>query len=215
MRKIFIITLLIIVYWLLGGKISSVEAAYFQFEPTSLTIKKGETINIKININAGSDNLHGADAYVLYESTYLKVESVTAGSYFPTVTRNVSAAGKVYIAGMVDNPASPVSGAGTLATIVFQALADGQVTLTIDCNLSKIVKDDINATNVMECSQNGQATVTVGTGSSSSSNTSNTSSSSQPTPSVLPKSGIFDNVVRLAIPGMILLFLGAAVKLLL
>lgn len=231
MRKIIIgITLLVIGYWLLG-KISPVEAAYFQFDPASTSVSVGQTVSIKLNIDAGSDEVSSTDAYVLYDPTYLKVQSVTAGSYFPTVTNDTATAGKIYIAGMVDDPTTSSSGTGTLATIIFQGKADGQVTLTIDCNTSKIVKNDINATNVLQCSQNGQATITVGTGSSGSSSDSSSGSSSQSssgdsstnssgdnsasTPSTLPKSGIFDNVVKLAVPGIILLFLGSAVRLLL
>ncbi len=208
MKKTLIITLFLIAYFFLGGQIQKTEAAYFQFEPSSTTVKTGETVSIKVNIDAGSDELNGADARILYNSNFLKVQSVTAGSYFPTVTDNTTTPGKLHIAGIVDNPGSSSSGKGTLATIVFQALSDSVATLTIDCPNSRIVKNDINATDILECSRNNQATITIGTGA-----TSSNSNSSSPTPSVLPKSGVFDNLVNLAIPGMILFFLGVAMRL--
>lgn len=210
MRKkiypIFVFLAFLILTPMVSGQ---VEAAYFQFDPASATSAASGTVNIKVNINAGSDELSSSDAYVLYDSTYLKAQSVTAGRFFPTVTNDTSTAGKVYIAGMVDDPATSSSGSGTLATIVFQALTNGQATLTIDCTASKIVKNDVNATNVMQCAQNGSAVVTVGTGSSGYMTT------PEPTPSVLPKTGIFDNVARLAVPGLLLLLLGGAARLIL
>lgn len=223
MRKIIIaIALLVTGYWLLG-KISSVEAAYFQFDPASTSVSVGQTVTVKLNIDAGGDELNAGEAYILYDLNYLNVQSVSVGSYFPTVSNDISTPGKVWIAGMVNDPATSPSGSGTLATIIFQGKADGQVTLTVDCNTSKIVKNDIDATNVMTCSQNGQATIKVGTGSSGSSSQSSSGSSSSnssggnsaSTPSTLPKSGIFENMVKLAVPGIILLFLGSAVRLLL
>jgi hypothetical protein len=39
--------------------------------------------------------------------------------------------------------------------------------------------------------------------------------SAYPTPSTLPKSGVFDNVIKFAVPGAILLFIGTAARLLL
>lgn len=204
--KKFFITLLMIGFWFLGAKNSPVMAGYFGFEPTSLTVKAGETFNVKIKINAGADELSSVDAYLLYDNTYLKVVSVMADSYFPTVTYDTATSGKVYLVGMVDDPATSKSGTGTLATIVFQAVTDGQASLSIDCNSSKIVKSDIDATNVMECSKNERAIVTVSSGSKD---------NPSPTPSVLPKTGIFENVLNLAIPGIFLIFLGAAARLLL
>lgn len=210
MEKTFWAILIFLAFLILTPVVfGQIEAASFQFDPTSATSAVGQTLSIKVNIAAGTDQLSGADAYVLYDSTYLKAQSVTAGTYFPTVTNDITTAGKIYIAGMVDDPATSASGSGTLATIVFQAVTDGQATLTIDCTTSKIVKDDINATNVMQCSQNGQATVTVGTGSSGYMTTPG------PTPSVLPKSGIFDNVVKFAVPGVLLFLVGAVTRLLL
>ncbi len=215
MRKILLTILMAIVYLLIGDKLfSPVEAAYFQFDPSSVNSGVGETVSIKININAESDELSSADAYIIYDSNYLKVQSITDGDYFPTVSKDTSVNGRIYIAGMVDYPATSSRGTGTLATIVFQAQADAQTTLTIDCNSSKIVKNDIDASNVLQCSQNNQVSLTIGSGSTTNGDsTTNRDKTLQPTPSSLPKSGIFENILNLAVPGMILFFLGAVTRL--
>ena len=181
----------------------SVNAGNFKFDPTTVTAANGATFQIAIIVEPGSDSLNSVDSYVSFDSSLLKATAVTAGSLFPTVSHDESTAGRVYIAGMVNDPASSISASGTVATITFQGLKDGTGTISFECNTSKIIKDDINATNVITCSQNGTASVTIGTG----------GNNTTPAPSQLPESGIFDNVIKLAIPGMFLLLLGSIFRL--
>ncbi|MDO9028771.1 MAG: cohesin domain-containing protein [Candidatus Roizmanbacteria bacterium] len=200
LNKIFITAIFFIVVPVV---FSSVSAASLKFDKTTVSVSNGGTFQIAVTVDPGSDALNSVDAYVTFDASVLKATAVTAGSLFPTVSHDESTAGKVYIAGMVNDPASSISVAGTLATITFQGLKDGSATLSFDCNTSKIVKDDINASNVLVCSQNNSAAVTVGSGGGSS------------PPSELPESGVFDNVVKLVIPGMILLLMGGILRLIL
>ena|SRR3989339_417921 len=184
----------------------SVQAAALKFDKTTVSTTNGGTFQIAVTVDPGSDALNSVDAYVSFDSTLLKATVVSAGTLFPTVSNDISTSGKVYIAGMVNDPASSVSSAGTVATITFQALKDGTATLSFDCNTSKIIKNDINASNVIVCSTNGTSAVTIGGG--------GTQPTSAP-PSQLPQSGIFNNVAYIAIPGIILLLLGGVLKLVL
>jgi uncharacterized protein YdeI (BOF family) len=185
---------------------SPVEAGFFGFDKASYSVDKGKTVEVKVTVDGGIDNLSSVDAYILYDSTIVTATSVAAGSFFPTVLNDITTAGKVYIAGMFDDPATSASGSGTVATISFQGQKDGATKLTFDCNSSKIVKNDINATNIIECSKNGTSDVVIG---------GSYLTTPAPTPSILPKTGFFENVVKFAVPGAILLFIGAAVRLLL
>ncbi len=208
MRKILLRLFVYILFFLIVPVVfGKVAAATLKFDKTSYTVAVNGTFQVQVMVDPGSDQLNSVDAYILYDSNVLKVQSVANGTLFPNVNPDTSTAGTVYIAGYVSNPASSISTGGTIATITFQGLTDGTATLTFDCSTSKIVKDDINATNVMQCSQNGQATVTVGAG--------GPAATAAPTPSVLPRTGIIDNVVKLAVPGTILLFLGYAARLIL
>ena len=63
----------------------------------------------------------------------------------------------------------------------------------------------------MTCSQNGTAAITVGSGSG----TAPTTAPNNSAPAELPQSGIFDNVVKFAFPGAILLILGSVLRLVL
>ncbi len=196
--------------------VKSVSAASLNFDKTTVSVANGGTFQIAVTVNPGNDALSSVDAYVTFDAAYLKATAVTAGSLFPTVSNDISTTGKVYIAGLVNDPASSISTTGTLATITFQALKDGTATLAFDCSTSKIIKNDINASNVIVCSTNGTSAVTIGSGSSGgTTNPTATPAANTGVASELPKSGIFDNVVKFAIPGAILLLLGSMLRIVL
>ena len=193
---------------LLPNYFTLVEAASLKFGSTTASTTNGGTFQIAVTVDPGSDSLSSTDIYVIFDSTLLKANSVTAGTLFPNVSNDISVLGKVYIAAMVNDTSNSISTTGTIATITFQGLKDGSGTLSFDCNSSKIIKNDLNATNVIACSSNGTSAVTIGAGGSS-----NPTQAPSSNPAQLPESGIFDNVVRFAIPGIILLLLGSAFRL--
>lgn len=208
--KNFLQTLLLLIVFFLGFPLlfNQAWAGFLKFDKTTVSVANNETFQIAVIVDPGSDSLNSVDVYVTFDATALKVTDVTAGSLFPTVSNDVSTAGKVYIAGLVNTAANSISTSGTLATITFQALKNGTATLSFDCNTSKIVKNDLNASNVIICSSNGTSTVTIGS----------SGGNNQPTavpPNQLPQSGVFDNVVKLAVPGLLLFLVGGAFRLLL
>ena len=207
-KPIQLILFLIFFGLLLPGYFASVEAASLKFDKTTVSAANGSTFQVAVTVDPGGDSLSSPDVYVTFDSTLLKANSVTAGTLFPNVSNDISVSGKIYIAGMVNDLANSISTTGTLATITFQGLKDGTGTLAFDCGSSKIIKNDFNATNVMTCSSNGTSAVTIGAGGSNP-----TQATSNNNPTQLPESGIFDNVVRFAIPGIILLLLGSVFRL--
>src|SRR3989339_1867820 len=211
MNNLFKTFLSLVIFLVVAPFVFSAQAATLKFDKTTATAANGATFQISVTVEPGSDALNSTDVYVTYDATLLKATLVSAGSLFPTVSNDISTSGKVYIAGMVNDPASSVSTTGTLATITFQGLKEGTGTLSFDCNTSKIIKNDINASNVITCSQNGTSAVTVGSGSG----TAPTTAPNNSAPAELPQSGIFDNVVKFAFPGAILLILGSVLRLVL
>ena len=211
MNNLFKTFLSLVIFLVVAPFVFSAQAASLKFDKTTATAANGATFQISVTVEPGSDALNSTDVYVTYDATLLKATLVSAGSLFPTVSNDISTSGKVYIAGMVNDPASSISTTGTLATITFQGLKEGSGTLSFDCNTSKIIKNDINASNVMTCSQNGTAAITVGSGSG----TAPTTAPNNSAPAELPQSGIFDNVVKFAFPGAILLILGGVLRLVL
>ncbi len=215
MNKFILPTFILLLGFLLLAKIT--VAAGLKYDPTAVTVSTGATFNIDVIIDAGTSEITSTDAYVIFDGSALEAQTVTAGSYFPTVTNYITS-GKVYIAGMVDDPATSKTGAGKLATITFRALKQATVNLTYDCTNSKIVLNDINATNIIECSENGTALVTVSGGGTANqtagtdygdyTNTGANSDINQV--SSLPKSGGFDNLLVLAISGGVMAAIGSA-----
>lgn len=205
-------------------------AATLQFDPSSKSLKIGETAEIKINVQAGADQVTSADAYITYDQNILEVQNVTMGTFFPTTSKDFSKLGKIYMAGMIDDPATSKAGAGTLGSVFFKAKANGTTTAVFTCEQgattdSNITKNDLNATDVIQCSSNGKAAITVGDGDAAVTPTPTTTaptptSTATPSPTPkpptqLPQSGVFDNVVKYSVPGVVLLFLGGVVRLLL
>jgi len=186
-----------------------VRAAHLEFDPATATAAKGETFNVDVVVDAGSDEVVSTDAFILFDSNVLQVDSVADGDFFPTVTYTTESS-KVYIAGLVDDPASSKTGKGTLATITFKVIGDGNSDVTFDCRAdatdsSKIVKNDINATNVITCSDN---TALKYTGSGGGGEESSSPTVEPTAPTVLPKTGSFDNLLKIGFFGGVVFIIG-------
>ncbi|OGK23270.1 hypothetical protein A3F58_00555 [Candidatus Roizmanbacteria bacterium RIFCSPHIGHO2_12_FULL_37_9b] len=215
---LFGIFLILTTYFLSASVFGQAHGAFFNFDNASFSANTGETFDAQVIVDAGSDQITSTDAYIVYDVSLLEAQIVTPGSFFPTVINNITS-GKVYIAGLVDDPATYQTGSGTVATITFKALAQGSGTLSFDCqpdvyNSSKIIKNDINATNVIVCSENGTASVAVGGGGTGLTVTPSNFRGTI-TPSALPRAGVLENVNRVVVPGMILLLIGGALRIIL
>ena len=190
-----------------------VFAANFSFDKTTVQIDNNQTFNIAVSLNPGSDSIFSADIHVRYDNSVLKVNNVSYGSLFPTVNKVSDENGDLYIAAMVNDPASSISSSGVVATITFQGIKKGTTTLTFDCSTSKIVKNDANGTNVMVCNNNGSSSIIVGSGGSSGGSSSSESyQNDQKQIQELPRSGIFDNIIKVGIPGLVLVLVGVFLK---
>lgn len=191
--------------------VKGVQAGVLKFDTTSVNTSVDNTFDVQVVVDAGSDEINSIDAYITYDANIIQAQSVAAGTFFPSIAQNL-VEGKVYVAGYVDDPATSKSGSGTVATITFKALTDGTTTLEYFCDTSvnetsKVVKNDINATNVIECGGNGSAAVTVGAAEAETSTTTSTGGSE-----ALPQSGTLENMIAISVPGLILLAVGILFK---
>ncbi len=156
---------IIFVLFMTFGYVKNADAAFLKFSPTSGSLTTGSTTQIGVTVDSDSQEILSSDVYVLYDTKVLEVQSVVYGTYFPSVQHSITT-GKVTIRGHVQDAATSRKGAGTLATITFRALAPGTANLSFFCDLSasdtsKIVKNDINASNIIICTQNNTSTLTV------------------------------------------------------
>lgn len=224
-NKQWLISALLFFLFFFGAK--GVYAGTLKFDTTTVSTTVNNTFDIQVIVDAASDQINSIDAYITYDSSVLQAQSVVAGTFFPSIAQNLTT-GKVYVAGYVNDPATSKSGTGTVATITFKALTNGTSTLAYFCDTSvnessKIIKNDINATNVIVCGSNGSSTVTVGTATTTTTptptgNASTTTTTTTPTSTstssatTLPKSGTFENILAISVPGVILLAIGILFK---
>lgn len=216
MRKSWCIFIYIIAFLLFTPFVKGqVNAAFLKFDKTSYSVAKDGTVQVGVVLDAGSDSVRSTDIYVTYDPAMVQALMVTPDTFFPTVTNDITS-GRVAINAYVDDAAASKTGSGTVAKITFKGLTNGTGTLAFDCGSStgsKITKNDVNFTNIIVCTQNTTASMAVGTGVNTSPTVAPTGQLT-PTPSILPKSGIFDNVIKFAVPGTVFLLIGLALKLL-
>lgn len=207
MKKIFTVLISLVFFFLFSFSVArGVEAAFLKFDRAQMTLNANELFDLQVIVDAENDQVQSADIYVIYDTNQFEVQSVSEStSYFGDVTVE-KLAGKIYIAGLPEEQGKYETGSGTVATIKLKALKSGSI--TFDCPTSGVYKNDPNVPNVLNCSKNESVKITLAGDTSSSSSSSSSSGYNQPTPSTLPQTGFFDNTLRVAAGGIILVLIG-------
>lgn len=205
-----------------AGAFSSVHAAMLQFDPATGSGAVGETIDLGVVVNAGSDEILAVDAQVRYDKNILEVQNCTDGTFLKVARKDFATPGQLYIAGIVEDPGSPVTGKGTMATCTFKVKANATTNVTYSCTPgetasdSNVAKNNADATDIIQCSDNGTAVITAGTGVGGAPTATPSAGQGGTTiPSELPKTGIIDELMKFAVPGAILVAVGLVTKVLL
>jgi hypothetical protein len=201
-----------------------VHAGSLKFDQGVVTVKPGDTFTLQAIVDAASDQITSTDMWILYDPAILEAQSASPAAFFPAVTNNITS-GKVYVAGLITDPGSYKTGSGAVANISFKALKNGSATISYDCrtdvsNSSKIIKNAVDTTNVINCAQNGTSIVTVGTGAGTTGVPTQpplvtSAYQNQVQPTALPQSGIADVMPRLMTVGGFLVAAGIIMRLLL
>jgi hypothetical protein len=234
MRPVLFVALVIALF--VAPLFTRVYAASLKIDPKNATVVAGQEFTVDVIVDPGTDQITSTDVYLMFDKNYLSATSVTAGTYFPTVLNDISA-GRVYIAGLVDNPTDYKTGVGTIAKVTMKALANGTVSLSYRCgstfaDTSKIIKNDANSSNIIVCSTNDESSITVGngvssitatpslsslptTGGSTTATSSSTTTTSAARPDTLPQSGVIDNLLRALVPGIGFVMVGIVLHLVL
>lgn len=219
MRAFYLFISLFVYFFIVVG---GVHAAYLKFDKATVSVAAGSTFTLDAIIDAGSDQVTSTDMWILYDPTLLEAQVASAGAFFPAVTNNISS-GKVYIAGLVTDPGTYKTGSGTGATITFKGLKNGTATISYDCrtdvsNSSKVIKNAVDPTNVIVCSQNGTSVVTIGAGGGTAAPTSvvpTTVYGNQTYPTALPQTGFMDEMPKIMTMGILFIIVGGVLRMLL
>lgn len=244
MQKVYIHVLFIFfAIFAFGALAQTANAASLDFDPTSVTANVDGTFSVKVTIDTGSEKSPSSTVIVSYDSEIIEPVSAVNGTFFADSTDDEDTSGRVSFFGFNNDPEAAKSGKGTVATITFKGVKEGTSKLEFICDSSNssdtstIEKDDIDATNIISCGQNGTASVTIGaatdddttdtdgdgipdttdTDANGDGITDSTASGGlggpESTVSALPRTGALDNIAKFALPGILFIGIGVALKL--
>ena len=130
-------------------------AATLEFSPQTGTYTTGANFNIDIKVDTDGEDTRSADATINFDTTFLDVESVSYGSFYPTVLHSEQN-GVLSIAGYAASPEIK-NGTGILATITFKGLKAGATKLSFECETgrtdeSKVTTIETSSRDLIICS---------------------------------------------------------------
>lgn len=202
--------------------IARVNAATLNFDPSSIKVKEGETFDVDIVVNTADAEVYGVDALFQFDPNSVEATVVTPGTFLDVNHKEIKPEGKVYIVGLVNSPGEAVQGEDVLATVSFKAKKSSTSSLTYMCEIndtreSNVLEASTDSPDLLECGQNGKATIIVGDGTAVAPTSATTKSSTTTTKtggSELPKTGVVDNMIMAVIVGGILFVIGLGARLL-
>jgi len=212
---------MIVGFLVIAPKISLVNAATLNFDPSSIKVKEGETFDVDIVVNTASAEVYGVDALFQFDPESVEATVITPGTFLDVNHKEIKPDGKVYIVGLVNSPGEAVQGEDVLATVSFKAKKSSTSSLTYMCEIndtreSNVLEASTDSPDLLECGQNGKATIVVGDGTAvaPTSSTSKTSTTTRTGGSELPRTGVVDNMIVAVIVGGILFLIGLGARLL-
>ena len=218
MKKILFV-LPLLAFLALAPLFNDAHAGTMSFDPSSVNVEVDEEFTLTVQVDVGTSEVLGVDALIEYDAGVLEVVGIQDGTFLSVGTKEYGEPGKIYIAGLVDNAAESVTGSGPLADVTFKAIAGGTSDVTFICREgetgeSNISENSTDATDLIECSSNGEAVVVVAGGTTdggTSGGTGGTDSGS--TPSELPQTGFFEDMILFGmVAGVLLLIVGAGTR---
>jgi len=112
---------MIVGFLVIAPKISLVNAATLNFDPSSIKVKEGETFDVDIVVNTASAEVYGVDALFQFDPESVEATVITPGTFLDVNHKEIKPDGKVYIVGLVNSPGEAVQGEDVLATVSFKA----------------------------------------------------------------------------------------------
>lgn len=115
------------------AEITTSGTVALSLSPASVSNTPGSSVDITVNVNAGSSLSTGVAAELSYDPAFLQVISVTQGSFYPEVLQAATFGnGKVSFTYGVSPSAGGKSGSGQVAVIKVKLLKSGSGTLSFN-----------------------------------------------------------------------------------
>jgi hypothetical protein len=213
MKKLFLILFLVGCVFA-GSAFAAYAAPRLYFSPATSDQTVGETFKVVVKIDTGEKEAMASDAVISFDSTKLKVNQVTSGGFFTGFDYNLEDSnGQLTIYTFSEQTLKTNSGKGDLATITFEAEANGEATVSFLCEEGNDTDSaiwDSSGNDLIDCASNGSGTYTiggVGGATSSSTPTPTATGSATATPSELPETGVETPLIIMGLGGIIVLLL--------
>lgn len=155
--------------------INATAAPRLFFDPSPVTLPNGVDTEIKLQIDAESNSVFGADAVINFPSADITITSVTNGGFFSDFSYAPSS-GKLEIHAFFSSAYDSKTGAGTLAVITVKGnktTGAGQMNFTCTGSGETEILRSSDGQNILSCSS--LSTLILSYGSSSGSNNGTTS----------------------------------------
>ncbi len=178
------------------------------FEPADGNYNVGDTFDVILQIDTGEKEAMAADALISFDQNKLKVNQVSEGDFFSGFDYNIeNANGKLTIYSFSEQALVTNSGVGEIATITFEATAEGTASVSFLCE-SGVDTDsaiwDQSGNDLIDCAACGSGSYTIGQGEPEPEPTT-APEEPTPTPSELPETGIETPLLIAALGGGIML----------
>ncbi len=226
-RKVVFTVIFFIGLWQ-AGTVFAQAGPRLYFQPSSGNYEVGETFDILVKIDTGDKESMAADALISFDESRLKVNEVVEGDFFSGFDYNIeNNNGKLTIYLFSEQALVTNSGQGDIATVTFEATAEGTASTSFLCE-SGVDTDsaiwDQQGNDLIDCAACGSGSYTIGESAqptntpAEATNTpapTSTTAPDQPTstPSSLPETGIETPIMIAVIGGGLMLLFSWALSL--
>lgn len=133
MRTKFFFAFLLLVSFLSASPAWAAEST-LSLSPTTGSYSVGDTFDLQVILNTGSDQTTAVDVILNYDPTLVQVQTITEGALLSTYLGESidNTQGRAAISAVASDPSEVFQGQGTFATFTFQAQASGTAAITFD-----------------------------------------------------------------------------------
>ncbi len=211
LRKVIFPLVVFIGLWQVGA-VSASAGPRLHFQPDSGNYNVGDNFDVVVKIDTGDKEAMAVDALVSFDQNKLEVNQVSTGDFFPGFDYNIeNSNGKLTIYSFSEQALMTKSGVGDIATITFEATAEGTAETTFLCQ-SGVDTDsaiwDQQGNDLIDCAACGSGSYTIGKTTTANTPTPEPTTAPEaptPTPSSLPETGIETPLIIAALGGGIML----------
>lgn len=148
--------------------VKAMGASFLSLSPAELTAGTGDSFNVDVNVDTGSQDITGIDMIINYDPTLFKMTNFTKkdllGSNQPDPVIDESI-GRVMYHPTTASATDTYMGKGSIATMTFKGVKTGKGEMTISCNAGKTQGDSniwSKGSDIIDCTLTKGGTYTIG-----------------------------------------------------